>query len=471
MSNTPLHKSFSTTSTSRRCRIHRHDENHYTLGRIGKHNVVMAVLPSGEHGVAAAARVAKDMRHTFPNVRACLMVGIGGGAPSEDHDIRLGDVVVSTPSFHPESRNPGGVIQYDHARTMQAKRFQSMRYLSRPPDALLSAAPGIHIRHNRKGNTINRTIEEIFQQRPRMRREYSRGTRPRRSSDDDPTVHYGLIASADNFIENAEIRDLLAKELNVLCFEMEAAGLINNFPCIVKEVEILRQAVLDDNQKTVLERLPVAPQAAFISYADEHNPRCLPNTRVELLDEIMAQAGDPDAESVFWLNGMAGTGKCTISRSVADAPDQAGKLGASFFFKRGEEHRDNPSKLLTTMASQLATRRPAKMAQEQFEKLIRQPLLAGSPPGQSKRIIFLVDALDKCDVADRAKLVLRIFRSYQNLGLQLFITSRPEEPIRLRFVSIKSKYQDIILQEITQASIRRDLALYFRNELERISRD
>lgn len=154
--------------------IHRHDENHYTLGRIGKHNVAMAVLPSGEHGVAAAARAAKDMRHTFPNVRACLLVGIGGGAPSKDRDIRLGDVVVSTPNYHPVNGNQGGVVQYDHLRTMQARKFQSMRYLSRPPDALLSAASGVRARHRRKGNTIDRTIGEILQQRPKMRREYSR---------------------------------------------------------------------------------------------------------------------------------------------------------------------------------------------------------------------------------------------------------------------------------------------------------
>lgn len=117
--------------------------------------------------------------------------------------------------------------------------------------------------------------------------------------------------------------------------------------------------MLDENQTTVMERLPVAPGAAFDSYHDEPEPRCLPNTRVELLSQITAWAGDPEAESIFWLNDMAGTGKSTVSRSVADAFDQAGSLGASFFFKRGEEHRGNPSKLFTTMASQLAAKRPA----------------------------------------------------------------------------------------------------------------
>jgi nucleoside phosphorylase len=72
-----------------------HDDNNYTLGAIGKHNVVIAVLPDGEYGTSSATGVAKDMRHSFPNVRIGLMVGIGGGAPTAANDIRLGDVVVS----------------------------------------------------------------------------------------------------------------------------------------------------------------------------------------------------------------------------------------------------------------------------------------------------------------------------------------------------------------------------------------
>ncbi|KAK5202910.1 hypothetical protein LTR41_011356 [Exophiala xenobiotica] len=82
------------------------DNNDYTMGKIGKHNVVIAVLPDGEYGIASAANVASDMLHSFPNVRIGLMVGIGGGAPSQKHDIRLGDIVVSAPRD-----GNGGVFQ------------------------------------------------------------------------------------------------------------------------------------------------------------------------------------------------------------------------------------------------------------------------------------------------------------------------------------------------------------------------
>jgi nucleoside phosphorylase len=241
--------------------IHPNDDNHYTLGRIGDHNVVMAVLPAGENGVAAAAMAARDMVHTFQNVRVCLMVGIGGGAPSEKNDIRLGDVVVSAPTFHQNSGNHGGVVQYDYGRTTQEKRIQGVRYMSRPPRALLTAVTGLSTKYERKGNKIEATINDIIKNNTRMRKNYGRPDpdtdklyssdpveasdgdakrtpriikRPDRLEEEDNLiVHYGLIASADSFMEDAQIRDLLAEELGVLCFEMEAAGLMNNFPCLI----------------------------------------------------------------------------------------------------------------------------------------------------------------------------------------------------------------------------------------------
>ncbi|KEF53333.1 uncharacterized protein A1O9_10781 [Exophiala aquamarina CBS 119918] len=74
-----------------------YDGNDYTLGRVGSHNFVIAVLPNGEYGISSTASVARDMLHSFLNVRTGLMVGVGGGAPSRKHDIRLGDIVVSSP--------------------------------------------------------------------------------------------------------------------------------------------------------------------------------------------------------------------------------------------------------------------------------------------------------------------------------------------------------------------------------------
>jgi nucleoside phosphorylase len=91
--------------------------NNYTLGKDEKHNVVIAVLPNGEYGTSSAASVARDMLHSFPNVRIGLAVGIGGGATSPKHDVRLGDIVVSAPC-----NGEGGMFQYDFGKTIQNQR-------------------------------------------------------------------------------------------------------------------------------------------------------------------------------------------------------------------------------------------------------------------------------------------------------------------------------------------------------------
>src|SRR2546421_10217937 len=65
------------------------DDNNYELGRIRGHNIAIACLPAGLIGITSAARVAEQMRSTFTSIRFCLMVGIGGGVPSEEHDVRL----------------------------------------------------------------------------------------------------------------------------------------------------------------------------------------------------------------------------------------------------------------------------------------------------------------------------------------------------------------------------------------------
>lgn len=225
------------------------DNNDYTLGRIGKHNVAIAVLPGGEYGTASAAGVARDMLHSFPNIRIGLLVGIGGGAPSPKHDIRLGDVVVSQPQH-----GLGGVIQYK--AVPQDEPFRSSHFLASPPPVLLTAISGLRAEHEINGHTIHEDIEANLHTKKRLRKKYSRPDKAtdqlydanaalsdggaattlqrqaRDEDDDDPAIHYGLIATADELMTDAKIRDQYA-ERGVLCFEMEAGGLMNHFPCLV----------------------------------------------------------------------------------------------------------------------------------------------------------------------------------------------------------------------------------------------
>ena len=239
------------------------DNNIYTLGRVGRHKVVIAVLPDGEYGVAAAASVARDMLHSFPNVRIGLMVGIGGGAPSQRHDIRLGDIVVSAPRD-----GKGGVFQYDFGKTIQDQTFRNTGFLNQPPALLRSAVSDIRAQYELEGHQLEDAINSVLKKKPKLRKKYKRpdlssdrlyqsgvvhplndergcaticGDDPSKSvlrlerteEEDNPAIHYGLIASANQLMKDALIRDRLASEKDVLCFEMEAAGLMNHFPCLV----------------------------------------------------------------------------------------------------------------------------------------------------------------------------------------------------------------------------------------------
>ncbi|KAF4447588.1 nucleoside phosphorylase domain-containing protein [Fusarium austroafricanum] len=145
------------------------DSNNYTLGKIGKHNVVIAVHPHGEYGISSAADVAKDMLHSFTNVRFGLMVGIGGGAPTPEHDIRLGDVVVSA-----SGHGKGGVLQYDFGKAVQDQEFQETRFLNQPPIILRTAVHGLLTQYKRKGHQLDRYIDDILVENPRLKKEFQR---------------------------------------------------------------------------------------------------------------------------------------------------------------------------------------------------------------------------------------------------------------------------------------------------------
>ncbi len=239
------------------------DNNLYALGRIGKHNVAITAFPDQEYGPDCAARVAASMLNSFPNIRIGLMVGVGGGAPNQTNDIRLGDIVVSSPG-----NGRGGVFQYDFGKTIQNQKFQHTRFLNQSPPIVRSAVTELKARYQLRGHCFVETVDGILERNPRVRRTFKRPgpaqdrlfqtdmvhstdagkscvgfcdvdpsnliTRlPRTEDEDDPAIHYGLIASASQLMKDASIRDTLAEEEGVLCFEMEAAGLMNHFPCLV----------------------------------------------------------------------------------------------------------------------------------------------------------------------------------------------------------------------------------------------
>ncbi|CAG7990393.1 unnamed protein product [Penicillium salamii] len=227
------------------------DTNHYVLGLIGRHNVVATCLPAGEYGIGATSEVVQNLMRTFIRVEFCLLVGIGGGVPSpEGHDIRLGDVVVS----HPIGRYPA-VLQYDMGKFLGDGDFEITGTLQSPPRLLMKAISKLKSNPDPKANSLRHYLEKIGNEWPSYRSPgpgkdilfdpdsqhtdgadcrdcISRVDRTARVSD-QPQVHYGPIASANQVMRSANQRDRLAAKHRFLCFEMEAAGVMNAAPCLV----------------------------------------------------------------------------------------------------------------------------------------------------------------------------------------------------------------------------------------------
>ncbi|KAL3963197.1 hypothetical protein ACCO45_000201 [Purpureocillium lilacinum] len=237
------------------------DSNTYTLGRINRHNIVLVCLPS--YGIAKAAAVASNMLRTFPKVQVGLMVGIGGGVPGggglhlgDDNgtDVRLGDIVVGDL-----------VVQYDLGKTVRDGKFERTAGPGRPPpDNLATAVKNLRGRHNLQPSRIPKILAEMLERHPSMGGKYARPVaavdrlfdsaydhpegnsatcdqcdvsrllqRPARSNE-HCRIFYGRIASGNQVMKHGRTRDRLARELGALCFEMEAAGLVDaSFPCLV----------------------------------------------------------------------------------------------------------------------------------------------------------------------------------------------------------------------------------------------
>ncbi|KAL2841282.1 hypothetical protein BJY01DRAFT_236447 [Aspergillus pseudoustus] len=227
---------------------------------MAEHNVAIAC--SGR-GTNAAAHAAANLLRTFRNIRFGLLVGVGGGAAGSPdrsnplNDIRLGDVVVSMPA-----KSHGGVVQYDMGRWTNNAEFQIESHLNKPPTVLSTAIMRLQSDHDLENDRMNQYIQDVASNRPRRRayrfpgRDQDRLFRAdyRHHADaegdcsmcdaeqaverleretDEPAVHYGLIASSNAVMMSAQHREEIRREHRILCFEMEAAGLMDNFPCVV----------------------------------------------------------------------------------------------------------------------------------------------------------------------------------------------------------------------------------------------
>ncbi|KAF4843274.1 Ankyrin-3 [Colletotrichum siamense] len=405
------------------------DTNAYILGSIGDHNIAMACLPSGQYGTNNAAIVASNMTRSFRSIRFGFMVGIGGGVPGEI-DIRLGDVIVGT-----------SVIQHDLGKIVAGNEFQGTGTPRIPPQALLNTISKLRALHEGRDSKVAVFLHQMQERYPRLA-EYAFPTscqdqlfrvrsqhhhddlgdcsncgpvelcqRPSRNNN-QPLIHYGGIASGNQVIKCGQRRDELAKERNVICFEMEAAGLSDGFPCIVirgicdyadsqknkqwqkyaaaTAAAYAKELILtitpnesrdiaggEDSEHSLGETLETiqARRAALLNslrfeqidarhatIKKAHSETCEWLLQNPLYKKWLDKAHSAQHHGFFWISGKPGAGKSTIMKFTFNRAKRAiRKNGAiiSFFFNaRGDTLEKSTFGLYRSLLLQLLERFP-----------------------------------------------------------------------------------------------------------------
>jgi hypothetical protein len=207
------------------------------------------------------------------------------------------------------------------------------------------------------------------------------------------------------------------------------------------------------------------------------------STRVQLLADVMSWAESPDAPVVFWLNGLAGTGKSTVARTICECFSNQGLLGGSFFISRQVAERRHPQNVLRTIAYQLARQQPA------FSKAI-SATLQGTPDLASSEglqklaaelflkpascipanfgVLVVIDAMDECAADNRGRpggeLLPLLLRGLLQLSgrVKLLLTSRAEPEIAQMFHSAALGSQHTVMQlhDLDNAVVRSDIRTY-----------
>src|ERR1700760_4627441 len=235
--------------------------------------------------------------------------------------------------------------------------------------------------------------------------------------------------------------------------------------------------------------MPYAVDAPFNAYTRQQDPICLPDTRVDLLREIYTWADGKDERFIFWLNGLAGTGKLTIARTVARRYFENGQLGASFFFSRGGGDVGRASKFFPTIAMQLSRKSHSLQRHicdalrnntdittqslgDQWRQLILGPLSKLSGNSYLSSYIVVIDALDECDNDEDIRTIVKLLAEAQRLQtvrLRVLLTSRPEIPIRHGFYQIPdTEHQDVVLHHISPSIVDHDIRIFLKYNLELI---
>ncbi|CAE6410693.1 unnamed protein product, partial [Rhizoctonia solani] len=241
-----------------------------------------------------------------------------------------------------------------------------------------------------------------------------------------------------------------------------------------------------DGMFSWVSRLPSSPSAWYDASAGVELKRrgCTPGTRTDVLANLLAWAGGNNADAVYWLNGMAGTGKTTIAYSICKELASTGQLAASFFCSRLRQECRDVNLIIPSIAYQLARFSPQfqsalsaviekdrgahhKVLDQQFEALIMKPLLAVLAAGSlvTRRMVVVIDALDECDNRDSTRTILKLLLNKAvDLPIKFIVSSRPEPQIREEMTNERVRSR-LVLHELDTGNVRTDIKTYLQDEL------
>ncbi|CAE6383829.1 unnamed protein product, partial [Rhizoctonia solani] len=240
--------------------------------------------------------------------------------------------------------------------------------------------------------------------------------------------------------------------------------------------------------KTSLKTLKPVKQAAYDSALASTVGRrsCTEGTRTKIMSDLNDWARDSEGPSIFWMNGMAGTGKTTIACTFSQVLEEGKRLAASFFCTRTTAECKDVTRIIPTIAYQLARystpfqsslcevlgEEPdlsSKHVQKQFERLLRDPLLQ-SADAMPENLVVIIDALDECEDQTGVKLILDLlFQHASTFPLKVYVTSRPEPEIYNKMALHSHAREVVHLHDIEKSLVRADIALYLQAELAVVS--
>ncbi|KAJ5988287.1 hypothetical protein N7481_003497 [Penicillium waksmanii] len=370
------------------------DSNTYVLGDIQRHNVVIAYLPTDQYRIVNAANVATNIKRTFPAIRVGLMVGIGGGVPSKVDPSRIPSILQQK------------LEEYGYGCPSSPDRLFQTDYHHKVPEANCDECDDSKL--------VLRSV--------------------RLST--DPVIHYGAIASGSQAIKNSVFRDKAARQLNVICFEMEAAGLMDIIPCLPirgicdysdshksKEWQKYAAATAAAYARELLEGLPVtetSKEDVYIPVPDQtpsqkHRKLLLDSFRFEQINArkitvetahaktcqwFLSHPGykawlDPENltdRGFLWISGKPGAGKSTIMKFVYSKMKKQARMYRSLLLQLLEGFPDLQT-LLDDPELVPAQDQSACPSLNILKDLLHK---AVSLLGQRSFTCF-IDALDECD--------------------------------------------------------------------------